>query len=435
MSSFLKNIHPLLKRKKQKHSDPNFAILEAIDGLLSEAEEETLNAKSQSYLNKATGDYLQIWGEWFGVTRKDDESDVNYRKRIIEYVNIPRGTNQALILAIQRYMYDGRPGAVGVEIYEPWRNIFTLNRSKLDGTDGLMGDYFRFAVIQVNIGEPFDEDLEDYLNGFKTAGVKMILNYDPTIPRVGDSQDSKDVPSLVKMRALPSELSAFLLTGLERAIGGHIRLGDTDEIVDPFYTDVSSLNSINVLTGSFSQKRNFYHLASLGRDLVPKADMTMGQTMMATQELEEEFYQSAGAIDTDSYTKRVTSADQLYMTLNIDTYLTTKYYASQDNVTRTKEAHARALGSPEFTVVVAGDVPGKVVDLQAYNFTTKEWVTLDRMVLSKVPTKYNIGLGDSIDFLNDNRIMFTRLTPRGDFNLTLDFFTLDYRTETGIDLS
>ena len=429
MSSFLKNIHPLLKRKKQKESDPNFAILDAIDGLLSDAEEETLNAKSQSYLNKATGDYLNVWGDWFGVTRKDGESDVNYRKRIIEYVNIPRGTNQALILAIQRYMYDGKPGAVGVEIYEPWRNIFTLNKSKLDGLDGLMGDFFRFAVIQVNIGEPFDEDLEAYLNGFKTAGVKMILNYDSSIPRVGEAPGV--VPSLIKMKALPSEILATMLTGSDQVIGGRIRIGDTDGDVKPFFTDVDKTNSLSVLTGSFSQQRLHYHLASLGRAFVPNLDTTMGQAMLATEELPGEFYQSVEEIDNDSYELAVTSADQLHMTLNIDNYLTNKYYGTDTHISRTKEAHAKALGSPEFTVVLSGNTPGKVADVQAFNFTKKEWVTLDRIVLSTEPTKYNVSLGNAIDYLNDNRIMFTRINPRGAFKLTLDYYVLDYRTAYG----
>lgn len=415
-----------MKRKKQKDSDPNNAILEAIDGLLSEAEEETLNAKSQSYLNKATGSYLGIWGDWFGVTRKDDESDVDYRKRIIEYVNIPRGTNQALILAIQRYMYDGRPGAVGVEIYEPWKNIFMLNRSKLDSLDGLMGDYYRFAVIQVNIGEPFDEDLVHYLNDFKTAGVKMILNYDSSIPRVGEEPGI--VPSLIKMKALPSELIATMLTGLDKVIGGRILVGDTDEDVKQFFTDVDKTNSLSVLTGSFSQKREHYHLASFGRAFTPDIGTTMGQTMAVTEELPEEFYQSAGDVDNTSYELAVTSADQLHMTLNIDNYLTNKYYGTDTHIARTKEAHAKALGSPEFTVVLSGDTQGKAVDLQAYNFTTKKWVTLERVLVSTKPTKYNIGLGNSIDYLNDNRILFTRVNPRGAFNVTLDYFVLDYRT-------
>lgn len=428
MGSFLKNIHPLLKRKKQNGSDPNYAILQAIDGLLSEAEQTTLDAKAQSYLNKATGNYLDSWGEWFGVVRKDQEGDAEYRKRIIEYVDIPRGTNSALILAIRRYMSDGRPGAVGVEIYEPWKNIFTLNRSKLNGVDGLMGAYYRFAVIQINIGEPFDSDLEDYLNGFKPAGVRMILNYDPTIPRVGDTQ-TNGVPSLIKMRALASEVSATLLTGLDFVIGGSIRIGDTDEEVNPFLTNVSETNSLSTLTGSFSQKRDFYHLASTARDLVPNSLTTMGQMLLNSTELPETFYQSVGAIDSNAYTLASTSADQVYLTYNIDNYLTSKYYGTETVLERSKEVYAKALGRPEFTIVLSGDKPGRVVDLQAYNLTTGNWVTLDRFVTSATPTKYNVGLGNAIDYLNDNRLLFTRLAPRGDFKMSIDYITLDYKTK------
>ena len=155
----------------------------------------------------------------------------------------------------------------------------------------------------------------------------------------------------------------------------------------------------------------------------------MGQILLNSKELPEEFYQSVGEIGSDAYTLTSTSADQFYLTFNIDNYLTNKYYGTETTLNRSKEGYAKALGSPEFTIVLSGDNPGRVVDLQAFNLTTGNWVTLDRFVTSASPTKYNVGLGNAIDYLNENRLLFTRLAPRGDFKLSIDYLTLDYKTK------
>lgn len=429
MPSFLKNIHPLLRRSKKDYSDSNYAILHAIDDLLAEAEKETIEAKSHSYLSRAKGEFLEEWGKWFGVYRRDNETDEVYRNRIVKYLDIPRGTNQAIKLAVRRYLEDP---TVGVNVYEPWKNIFYLNRSHLNGIDHLMGDYYRFAVITVSIGSPFDEDILDYLERFKSAGVQMIVVYDPTLPRVGEEGDYSAIPML-DILVNRSESLVDRITGLDQLLGGRIQLSDTDEAVNPFLVNLSDMNSNSGLTGSFTQARDYYHLASQGRAFRPNEDTTMGKVMESTIEAPQELYTASSELGTDTYQYAMVPANQLYFTLNIDNYLSRKYYGTDTNIPRTKEAYAKVLGTPEFTLALSGDTPGKTLDFQAYNFKQRAWVTLNRTLLSNYIEKENIPLGEASEYLNDNRLMFTRISVNGSVNLAIDFLSLDYRTDVAFE--
>ena len=152
MSNFLKNLHPLLKRKKnpQDNKDPHYAIINMFSEELDNLEQETIDSKIQSSLGTATGKYLDIYGDWYGLVRKKNELDDTYRDRIIEYVLLKRGTNNSIIGAIKRFLEDED---VYVDIYEPFKNIFYTNKSHLNGEDHLMGDYYRFAIIDITIGK------------------------------------------------------------------------------------------------------------------------------------------------------------------------------------------------------------------------------------------------------------------------------------------
>lgn len=427
MSNFLKNIHPLLARKKNDNSDTNYAILHAIDSVLEDTEKETIDSKKQSSLKTATSKYLDIWGDWHGVYRKDGESDSRYRRRIIAYVDMPRGTNQSIVRAIRRYLGDPH---VGVEIFEPFNNIFTLNSSKLNGNHGLMGYYYRFAVIQVNIGRPFDDDLIDYIYRFTPSGVKVHINYDPSLPRTTDTGDNV-APSLFTMTPFSSVIDATRYTGLEKFIGGRIQLGDQDAVLKAFVTNHSKLNSEDVLTGSFVNNRELYHVFGKASSLTPLPDSRMGNLLGMVEELKESDYlnttNQTGATNVSSL--NVNPSEEVYMVWNIDHYISKKYLGSGFNIPRTKEGHAKVLKGSAFTMTTKSDSRGVTFDFQVYNFRTKKWVTLQREVANGRVKTFHTYLVSPIDYLNDNRLMITRIKSNNTFKLDLDYLALDYRNE------
>lgn len=182
-SRFWKNLHPLIRRKRKKlyEDDTNFAILNAIDLELKDLESRTIKSKIQSSLKTSTGEFLDEYGEFFGVYREGGEvEDETYRERIIEKVNIPRGTNDSIKRAVRSYL---KRNTVGIEVYEPWEDIFYLNNggSTLNGKHKMQGEYYQFAVIDVYIGTPFEQDIVNIIDEYKPAGVKLYVTYDPNL--------------------------------------------------------------------------------------------------------------------------------------------------------------------------------------------------------------------------------------------------------------
>ena len=170
--SFWDNLHPLLKRTRKdgQYEDANYSILNAINTVLKEAEADAIESKKQSALTTATGVYLDTWGSWFGIIRKSSESDTAYRARIIGSIMIERGTIQGITNAIKV----GYPNASIVRIYETWKNIFYLNSSKLNSTDCLQGNYYRFAVIRISVNVPIDSTFRQFVESYTPAGVTVL---------------------------------------------------------------------------------------------------------------------------------------------------------------------------------------------------------------------------------------------------------------------
>lgn len=172
--NFWKNLHPLLQRNKSNYGSTNYAVLSSLQTILGDAEEDTINKRVQLLLMNAVGDYLDVWGSWFNVFRQDGENDENYRDRILKYILIARSTIPAIIDGIG---FTLTKQSANIAVYEPWRNIFTLNKSKLNGYDHLEGFYYRYAVIDVNMDIPVTQAIKDAIMAFKPAGVTMHTTY------------------------------------------------------------------------------------------------------------------------------------------------------------------------------------------------------------------------------------------------------------------
>ncbi len=52
-----------------------------LNTLMNMIEKDAIESKLQSSLKSSTGDYLDNFGDWFGVYRKKDEDDEKYRAR------------------------------------------------------------------------------------------------------------------------------------------------------------------------------------------------------------------------------------------------------------------------------------------------------------------------------------------------------------------
>lgn len=424
MSRFLNNIHPLLSRKKLKDSDPSYAVLNAIDAMLSDVETDTINSRTYSFLHTATGKYLEEFGSWYGVYRLDNETDRNYRSRIVKYLQMPRGTNQALILATRRYLNDP---TVGIRIYEPWTNVFMLNKSLMNGPDKLMGKYYRFAVVEVSIGVPFDSDLVAYLKRFLTAGVELHVNYDSSIPRT--TEQGGDIASpILNITSYSPVTEGEILSGLVKNIGGRIRLSDRKDLSNPYVLDESKMNGLDVLTGSFNQYRDNLHVFGYSQNMVPKLTSLLGESKERITEPDVN-RELMDQIDVQEVSIPLNPSEEMYISLNLDSFVNLKYYGKGYKIVRTRERYAELFNNSAFTWVYNVDKQGYTLSLQVYNFKNKQWETLSSQITQTSNEKRSVFVENVYDCINNNRLMFVRFKVSNACKINLNYFSYDFKQQ------
>lgn len=273
-------------KRPEKYDDTNFAVLNALNYELTQAEQETIASKIQSSLESATDTYLDTWGDWFGVYRKDGWDDEYYRARIIRELLLKRGTIPAIIDALVDFLNDN--DAV-VQIYEPWRNIFYTNKSKLNGDDHLMGYYYRFAIIDISIDRPFPPEIVEIIKAFKPAGVLFYLRLDTSLDK-----NKTTVESPYVYLDVTNKTELEFLNGLYYDLRGNINLSDQRTQVvgnNIFHTNNSKLNGEDVLAGAFNHGRGYIHLASTTLlDYTPKATDSMSNLKTTLGEAGSDVY-------------------------------------------------------------------------------------------------------------------------------------------------
>jgi len=261
-------------------------VLNALNYELTQAEQETIASKIQSSLESATDTYLDTWGDWFGVYRKDGWDDEYYRARIIRELLLKRGTIPAIIDALVDFLNDN--DAV-VQIYEPWRNIFRTNKSKLNGDDHLMGYYYRFAIIDISIDRPFPPEIVEIIKAFKPAGVLFYLRLDTSL-----AKNKTTVESPYVYLDVTNKTELEFLNGLYYDLRGNINLSDQRTQVvgnNIFHTNNSKLNGEDVLAGAFNHGRGYIHLASTTLlDYTPKATDSMSNLKTTLGEAGSDMY-------------------------------------------------------------------------------------------------------------------------------------------------
>ena len=144
-------------------------------------------AKLEMALETATDDWLDFWGNTFGVLRWNGESDDDYRIRIIEEITAPKNTIEAIKQATARHLKRKNKNstieAKDVRVFEPWTELFKLDvRGYLDGTGRLISyEYWNYAVIDVSLPDSslITPDLIKYLGKIKAGGVKIAFTVSP----------------------------------------------------------------------------------------------------------------------------------------------------------------------------------------------------------------------------------------------------------------
>lgn len=443
MSSFLKNLHPLLRREKDKklNEDINYILLNTLNEELNTVERDTIESKLQSSLKSATGTYLDKFGDWFGVYRKVDEEDEKYRQRIIKYLLLKRGTNNAIIDGIKYYL---DRDDLNISIYEPFKNIFYTNKSNLNGNDKLMGYYYRFAVINVTIGNYFPLEIIDIINEFKPAGVKLYITYDGGATNNG-SLIYQWLNDDIKV-AMYEDIINFY--GYDELLYGHINLGlrktDSLNYKSVFINNKSLINSEDVLTGSSNVGRIFNNVSiKSSYNYTPQYNSSVANIISElknkSEELSTDFYLHTNEKNNVSIPVTFnsnTGIEYIYNNFNLRDYL---IKTKPNLLNKTKREISDYIGQVDFKLTLKAVLPPNDyvnIVLQIYDFDRNRWNTINYDSVSFYEKDYDFSIGYLNDYLNDDLNMFTRLQVYGyDDEVTLDINYLDmvfYHYEPGV---
>lgn len=233
---------PTPYRKTGSGTEVHNAFLGAIKNSIISTEKDLIENVKQVYITNATGKLLDLYGKWIGLTRKDSESDDTYRNRLLSLIVTERVTVKGIIAGIKADLDDPN---MDVSIYEPWRNIFILNQSLLNGPDHLMGSFYRYAVIQVTLSRYVPQDtLNKLLKNYKAAGIQVYFVLSSGMTYTGDILS---VPISLAYQGRSYTPSEKVLSNYSFGIND-LPVGTLNKGI--FTTNISKLNGRDVLAGS-----------------------------------------------------------------------------------------------------------------------------------------------------------------------------------------
>jgi len=411
--SFLKHLLPAWKRGIEDKRRANAAILAALDRELKDSETEAIKGKLLLALDTSSGEWLDQYGRIFGLLRRDSEEDDAYRSRIVSYVKLRRGTIPAIKAAIQDFLQDYDSY---IEIYEPYKNVFTLNKSKLNGADHLLGKYYTVAVIDIRISRPFPIGLVDVINEFKPAGVSFRLTYRPSSHN--PNAEIVELPP-ANSEIMPSITHLTISNGMSDRIRGHINLtasSRTDDSSGLFKLNSSKLNSSERLAGSLSAAQSTYNLATFStQDLLFSEDTKIEDVLTNSEPMSSDFYTKTGRVDSQYAVQTLyTGANSfLYFTMDVATYFNLKYSKYLRQVAPsglyTKETYAELMDGSyvqyKLNAVLSSEVN---CVLQAFDLEQGEWVDLHSDSVGIRYINNIVSIDSVVNYLSDNGLMFIR---------------------------
>lgn len=200
-SIYYKSLIALYKLNIDKDGRAKSIIIDAIfQGLVIQKDGLNL-ALLEMAIDTATEDWLDYWGNVFGVLRDFEEKDDDYRKRIVEEILAPKSTNRALTNAATRYIKKNNPEADikdgDIRIFEPWTRLIKCDsRGYIDGPGRLVSyEYWNYGVVDISISDSslISKGLIEYLKKIKAGGVQITFSVSPAWDIVEDlnKEDNK----------------------------------------------------------------------------------------------------------------------------------------------------------------------------------------------------------------------------------------------------
>lgn len=315
-SLFVRFLNPIWQGVTKVASIHN-GILGGISKKVTDVLEDLLDSKKESYLDSATGEFLDKWGSFVGLTRRPGEDDDTYRERIKKYIMVLRGTIPAIKDAL--YDYFGDHNAV-INIYEPYVDIFYTNRSLLNSDSYLQGDYYRYGIIDISIDRPFDYDaIMEVINKFKPAGVMVYITYNPSLNTgIGVIDGLYNYFSIEKQSIEVESFTGYKATKLESV---QLATSSLELASNIFRTNKSDLNSLDVLAGSpATSGRPSIHTTFTAGDITPTNEQSVIDLALLGEECDSTMYTATTFVGGSKADIELSTEKSLYQALNLSEY-------------------------------------------------------------------------------------------------------------------
>lgn len=154
-------------------------VTDSIDEYLNIAKEDISLLDLEYDIKTATGVWLDEWGAWFGVNRKHNEPDAEYRQRILLALARQTVTVPALQKCVSDY-YNSLYGYLkykpsDIEIHEPYVSLKKFSeRGEFSGEHRYSDEEFwRYHTINIKVPESITDELRAIVQDTKAAGIKV----------------------------------------------------------------------------------------------------------------------------------------------------------------------------------------------------------------------------------------------------------------------
>lgn len=149
--------------------------MDALANTMEDIRTNTDQLPQELVITTATDEWLDTWGEWFGVKRRLNETDDDFRSRILGTLTQERLTIPAIITLTKNVLGQD----TNVTVTETYTQVMVYNTTTWNEYRYQDGDYYRVGVVNVTVDKEPTSELAALLNLLKAAGTKIIVTYQP----------------------------------------------------------------------------------------------------------------------------------------------------------------------------------------------------------------------------------------------------------------
>lgn len=149
-------------------------VTTSIDKALETTYEDIKALDLEYSVQTASGEWLNEWGTWFGIPRKNNQSDSSYREDIFKYIFKQHSTANAYENKTKEILGEDTT----VKIHETHNDVRMFNQSTFSGTGRYPdSEKYRLGVVIIYLDKPVTSALIEAIDKIRAAGIKVYYQF------------------------------------------------------------------------------------------------------------------------------------------------------------------------------------------------------------------------------------------------------------------